>query len=206
MRLSFQTNRTILLLMLAAASGVAMAARPAGFYQKPGDPTVYQVTRHSTCAVTGPGQLQVLGGAGRVQPPPPDVAGRLDRGKVGNCPWPNGFYRRGEERTVFMVASDYLCGVVGNGQLEALGGESRVMRVGPDADLAAGKRDLGSCPWPNGFYRYDHTPQVYRIEGASICAIRSEHQLKAYGGKGRVRTVGAQARLEANKRDVGPCP
>jgi len=193
-------------LVLGLVSVAPAQARNGGFYQKPGDATVYQVGHRGICAVTGPGQLKVLGGAGRVQRAGPDLVPQLDRGRVGNCPWPDGFYRRGHDRTVYLVARGNVCGVVGGGQLEALGGEGRVMTVGPDADLRAGKRDLGSCPWPNGFYRYPNSPQVYRIDGATICALRSEHQLKQYGGKDRVQTVGTQARLEANKRDIGACP
>jgi len=195
----------VLLAVVCLSAAAPGEARESGFFQKPGDPTVYQVSRGQVCAVSGQGQLRVLGGSGNVRAPSPDLAARLQRDKVGTCPWPDGFYRRGNERTVYMVAGGLACGVVGGGQLEALGGEGRVMTVGADANLQAGKRDLGSCPWPDGFYRYDNSPQVYRIAGATICAVRSEGQLKAMGGKGRVRTVGRQARLESLKRDLGPC-
>jgi len=189
--------------LAAAAAG---AAAP-GFYQNAGDSTVYRVTQSDICAVTGPGQLQLLGGTGRVNTAPPDLAGKLKRGKIANCPWPDGFYRRGSERTVRHVQGDSVCAVVGEGQLAILGGsEGSIKVVGDGADLAAGKRDVGACPWPNGFYRYSNGPQVYRIEGATICSVRSEDQLKALGGKGRVKTVGPQAQLPSGKRDLGPCP
>jgi hypothetical protein len=189
-----------------AAAATTAGAAATSFFQRSGDPTVYRVSQRAICAVTGTGQLALLGGTGRVQPAPPALAARLQRGRIPSCPWPDGFYRRGSERTVHRVQGNTVCAVVGEGQLERLGASERSVRVvGARADLAAGKRDVGTCPWPNGFYRYAKSPQVYRIQGATICQVRNEAQLRSMGGTGAVQPVGARAQLASGKRDLGAC-
>jgi hypothetical protein len=201
-------NRTIIACIAAALAALPALAADDRFYRRQGDAQVYRLSGAELCAVVGQGQLAALGGAGRVEPAPPRLNALLARRRPAACPWPDGFYRYPEGRQVYLVRGDRMCEIVGEGQLEELGGAGRVRVVGRAADLSAGKRDIGPCPWPEGFYRYPGRGQVYYIEARTICSVVGEGQLMALGGPApeRVRTVGARAGLERGRRDIGPCP
>jgi len=194
----------------AAVVAATLSASAAGerFYRRAGAPEVYRVLGQDICTVVGPGQLQELGGAGRVEAAPPRLNALLARRIPPACAWPDGFYRYPSDRQVYMVRGERICAVVGEGQLDELGGLRRVRTVGPAANLSAGKRDIGSCPWPDGFYRYPGRGQVYYLQRRTICAVVGEGQLRALGGPQaeRVRTVGERAGLERARRDIGSCP
>ncbi len=191
--------------LLAGKRNLGTCPWPDGFYRYPGYQATYYVSGDTRCRLAGPGQLRSLGGAGRVQalPAGPDpLAGLQD---TGTCGWPTGFYSYGDAAQVFHVSEERICRVVGPGQLTALGGAQAVRRVGRQTELFAGKRDAGTCVWPDGFYQLPNKPAVYHIRGNTVCTVRSPGQLRSLGGQGQVRTVGSQANLFKDKRDTGAC-
>ncbi len=138
-------------LLIAATLSVALPsfahADDGSFYRRSIAPQVYFLTENEICRVVGPGQLDALGGTGRVQVVGPAAelgGGRTDRGA---CPWPTGFYRYPDKPQVYYINEYDICRVVGEGQMRALGGR-RAQVVGANADLAHDKTDGGACRWP----------------------------------------------------------
>jgi hypothetical protein len=57
----------------------------------------------------------------------------------------DGFYRRNNDPTVFWLRGGQACRVTNPAQMQRFGGFAQVRLVGPQADLLAGRRDMGPC-------------------------------------------------------------
>lgn len=99
------------------------------------------------CHVQNPSQMEALGGFGQVQVV---SSNGFKQGTVyiGECPWPNGFYRRASMPEVYGLNDRLMCWVSSPEMMEAYGGFTRVMVVEDASDLLAGRKDGGTCKWP----------------------------------------------------------
>jgi hypothetical protein len=124
-----------------------------GFFRHRSEKAVSFVFKNDwKCTVQNEEQMAAFGGFNRVLVI--DNAGHLNIADSGACGWPNGLYRRRDEREVFRLYGDELparvgtklCHVVDEEQLAKYGGG--VMEVAARTDLLRGRSHLGSCADP----------------------------------------------------------
>jgi hypothetical protein len=139
------------ILALPLEPTVAQGLREGGFYRQSSNPTVlYQYEGRRYCGVQNEPHLNVLGGSGRVED-----AGylQLNGRYAGACPWPNGYYRRADETTVYRLSGgarnglfgDKICAVVSETQMYEFGGFNQVMVVPVNSDISAGRGKPRRC-------------------------------------------------------------
>jgi len=124
-----------------------------------------------------------------------------------------GFYRQSDRPEVYLQYSSTLyCHVQNEDQMAAYGGFGQVQVV---PQLRMSGQQTGDCGWPNGFYRLNNRPEVYRLYGDSIpqlhigggiCHVVNEQQMAAYGGFGQVRVVNPTSDLGRGRGAVSECP
>jgi len=117
-------------------------------------------------------------------------------------------FRQADRQEVMLQLAGH-CHVTTSAQVDAFGGWSRVIVV-PTLNMRG--HYLGSCGWPNGFYRRTNEQAVYRLSGqgvmglgSSICHVVSPAQLEGYGGWGVVKVVEAGADLNLGRVVMTPC-
>jgi hypothetical protein len=130
-----------------------------GFYREGNQDAVYLVFRPNGryCHVQNPDQMNAFGGSGQVRSISSISSNSSSGGFSGECGFPNGFYRLGNQDAVywlngnaipeFNVGSSY-CHVVNRQQMEAFGGFSQVRSVATTSDIGRGRDYTGSCQNP----------------------------------------------------------
>ena len=122
------------------------------FRERSGAAVVYQFDETHHCTVQNPSQMVVYGGFEQVQ-----IVGRLAmRGdNTGICAWPNGFYRRSNEQTVYRLHGRGLlnlgpraCFVVDPRQMLLFGGWAQLRVVEPSSNLFQDREQPAACPDP----------------------------------------------------------
>jgi len=88
--------------------------------------------------------------------------------------------------------------------MNIFGGFGQVRVVGTQS-YQSGARPLGGCMWPDGFYRRQSAPEVYRLFQTQMCWVSSPEMMEAYGGFGQMRVVDDPSVLQARRTDVGDC-
>ena len=118
-----------------------------GFYRVGGRPEIYLLTDGAACHVTTGGQLNRLGGNGRVQKVSSNTNIYNGRKNNGSCGWPAGFYRKkNQQEIVYIADNNTLCQVRTIAQFKAMGGTgSAIVSVPASTNLRAGKRHVGMC-------------------------------------------------------------
>jgi hypothetical protein len=118
-------------------------------------------------------------------------------------PSEKGFYRQGDDRTVFYVqpAAKTTCVVANPSMMEAFGGFGQVKVVGQEVDLR-GSKPLASCAWPTGRYRKVNSDVVFDVRGDAAC--REPRGAKA-PARDPVLVISSDSDVTANKRFSGDC-
>lgn len=120
------------------------------FYRQQNRPEVIlQHPEGDYCHVQNPAQMEAYGGFGQVRVVPV----LTPRGRfTGPCAWPNGYYRRSNDPTVWSLygrsdsaAGARACRVANPAQMERFGGFGQVRVVDANADLLRERREQGLC-------------------------------------------------------------
>ncbi|NOZ10442.1 MAG: hypothetical protein GXP09_05320 [Gammaproteobacteria bacterium] len=107
---------------------------------------------------------------------------------------------------IFYASGSNICYVIDNDHLRALGGsERRVKEVSSRNNLLDSGKPIYPCPLGDGFYRYRHSKGVYWINNANVCAVSSEADLRALGGRNRVRVVDRNIDILGGRSNVSSC-
>ncbi len=116
-------------------------------------------------------------------------------------PSDQGFYRHGDESTVFYVqpAAKTYCIVANPSMMEAYGGFTQVHVVGHDVDVQAAGTLTGSCRWPVGFYRKVDSDVVYQVRAADVCRVAPARPGPKGGPTARPKVA---ARIVSSDADV----
>lgn len=121
------------------------------------------------------------------------------------------FYQKSGQPAVMFQYTDALwCHVQTPRQMNAYGGFKLVIKV-PILKMVG--RQTGDCGWPNGFYRRNNEPAVYRLSGASvvpnvgldICHVINPKQMALFGGFGKVVVVEPVADIGRGRRTMTEC-
>lgn len=124
---------------------------------------------------------------------------------------PPKFYRQSDQPEVYyQFRSDMHCHVQNEGQMAAFGGFDQVTIV---TEVSMAGQFTGGCGWPNGFYRAEDRPEVYRLTGDNglpnmgndICHVVNEQQMAAFGGFGIVQVVQAGSDIGRGRGTIMPC-
>jgi hypothetical protein len=123
---------------------------------------------------------------------------------------PRMFYRQADKPEVyFQFSTEGHCHVQNEWQMAAYGGFDQVKVV---PRVAMNGRFLGACGWPNGFYRRESKPEVYRLTGETlpgigqdICHVINETQMAAFGGFAQVKVVPDTSDIGRGRKAVRPC-
>lgn len=102
------------------------------------------------------------------------------------------------------------CHVQNESQMAAFGGFDQVKVV--NSLTMTGKFTEG-CGWPNGFYRRQSQPEVYRLTGNNglpntgndICHVINEQQMAAFGGFGVVTVVQDHSDIGRGRNAITQC-
>jgi hypothetical protein len=137
----------------------------------------------------------------------PDAGGDADGGDYAAA---GAFYRQYDLPAVaFQFADTLHCIVQNPSQMNAYGGFDRVRIV---HRLAMRGDSIGTCGWPNGFYRRSSEPHVYRLFGPGYsglgrraCHVINPAQMALFGGFGRVVTVEPSSDLFRGREQPTEC-
>jgi len=176
-----------------------------GFFKFRRDSSVYYFRNGDGCRVRSLEQLNAFGGQGRVSEVRRRDLPSFNRRNVEFCAWPDGFYKSKFGQKIFKAQGSEVCHVTGPAQLGGLGGRGRVSEIGDHAELMTGRKDSGSCAWPNGFYQIRGNPAVYFIQNSRVCHVRDPQQLRALGGAGQVQHLPDRANLSPPGSTVAFC-
>jgi len=106
---------------------------------------------------------------------------------------------------IYRVTWDTICQVASPEQLRVFNARDRVQDIPEYANIFSGKRDIGTCPWPEGFYRYPAYPGVFRVHGNSKCTVTSRTQLNVLAGTTQVTTIEHGPNPFTQLKDSGAC-
>jgi hypothetical protein len=123
------------------------------------------------------------------------------------------FFRQSDQAAVyFQYLPNMYCHVQNTDQMAAYGGFEKV-KVVPKLQMKG--QQTGVCGWPNGFYRLNNEPNVYRLYasgapeawnlGSNICHVTNPEQMAAYGGFEKVKVVSPDSKLGVGRGPVQPC-
>ena len=130
-----------------------------GFYREGNQAAVYLVFRSNGryCHVQNSDQMNAFGGFGQVRSISSIGSNSSSGGFSGDCGFPNGFYRLGNQAAVyrlygsgipeFNVGNSY-CHVANGQQMNAFGGFGQVRSVATTSDLGRGRENTGDCQNP----------------------------------------------------------
>jgi hypothetical protein len=130
-------------------STIAQTQWPSGYYRKSDQPAVYYLNSSNStyCHVQNPSQMDIFGGFGQIR-----VVGtnRFLAGSknIGECGWPNGFYKRKSQPAVYGLNDTKACWVSSPQMMDAYGGFKQVRVVEDSSDLFAQREYAGDCIWP----------------------------------------------------------
>jgi len=137
-------------------ASVANSQSSTGFYRQVDRPEVYLIFNTGFyCRVQNEDQMKAYGGFRKVLVRNSlNLSGRF----TGDCGWPNGFFRRSNQRAVYRMygslgsnsfnIGDRYCRVRNEAQMERYGGFGVVSVVSPSSSLGRGRNFTGVCPNP----------------------------------------------------------
>ena len=99
------------------------------------------------CHVKSPAQMEAFGGFRLV------TQTSWTQPRYADCAWPGGLHRVFDQATVRFVSGNTICNIASETQLAAYGGWFGVMVAPVGTTLGNQLQDIGTCPWPGGFYR-----------------------------------------------------
>lgn len=126
------------------------------FYRQDGKPEVYfQYTPDHYCHVQNEAQMAAFGGFGKVE-----VLKELNLlgSTTGDCGWPNGFYRKNNDASVYNLSGSQppylpnlgrdICHVINETQMAAFGGFGKVVVIPDSSDIHRGRDAVTECTDP----------------------------------------------------------